>query len=140
LQLQSDDLIIGKDVVRKVLEDVGKAIQEQIRNGIDEYKQETEKRKLELIGIISVKVKDIEDKGNISLVHLNDAIKSSIDAFDAKVKQSIQEIDNLTRKGNEALESVANDGVQNINKEKENAIKEIQKAAEKCNKGNTLVI
>jgi predicted ArsR family transcriptional regulator len=125
-------LIIGKDVVRKVLEDVGKTIQEQIRNEMDEYKQETEKRKLELIDIINLKVKDIEDKGNVSLAKLNDAINSSIDAFDAKVKQSIQEIENLERKGKETLESVANDGVQKVNKEKENAIKEIQKAAEKC--------
>ncbi|XP_060571245.1 uncharacterized protein LOC132729492 [Ruditapes philippinarum] len=74
-KLQSDDLIIGKDVVRKVLEDVGKTIQEQIRNEMDEYKQETEKRKLELIDIINLKVKDIEDKGNVSLAKLNDAIK-----------------------------------------------------------------
>ncbi|XP_060579508.1 uncharacterized protein LOC132736368, partial [Ruditapes philippinarum] len=134
-KLQSDDLIIGKDVVRKVLEDVGKTIQEQIRNEMDEYKQETEKRKLELIDIINLKVKDIEDKGNVSLAKLNDAINSSIDAFDAKVKQSIQEIENLARKGKETLESVANDGVQTVNKEKENAIKEIQKAAEKS-RGN----
>jgi dGTP triphosphohydrolase len=132
LQLQSDDLIIGKDVVRKVLEDVGKTIQEQIRNGMNEYKQDTEKRKLELIDIISIKVKDIEDKRIVSLAQLNDAINSSIDAFEAKVKQSIQEIDNLARKGKETLESVAKDGVQNVNKEKENAIQEIQQAAEIC--------
>jgi hypothetical protein len=111
------------------LEDVGKTIQEQIRNEMDEYKQETEKRKLELIDIINLKVKDIE---NVSLAQLNDAINSSIDAFDAKVKQSIQEIDNLARKGKETLESVVNDGVQTVNKEKENAIMDIQKAAEKC--------
>ncbi|XP_060560444.1 uncharacterized protein LOC132720333 [Ruditapes philippinarum] len=99
---------------------------------MDEYKQETEKRKLELIDIINLKVKDIE---NVSLAQLNDAINSSIDAFDAKVKQSIQEIDNLARKGKETLESVANDGVQTVTKEKENAIMDIQKAAEKS-RGN----
>jgi hypothetical protein len=121
-------LIIGKDVVRKVLEDVGKTIQEQIRNEMDEYKKKTEERKLELIKDIDLKVKEIEEKGNVSLAQL----KSFIDAFETKVTESIQEIDSQTRKGKETIESVTNDGVQNVNKEKENAIKEIQKAAEKC--------
>ncbi|XP_060588076.1 uncharacterized protein LOC132743564 [Ruditapes philippinarum] len=134
-KLQSDDLIIGKDVVRKVLDDVRKTIQEQIKNEMNEYKQKTEERKLELINIINLKVKDIEEKGNVSLVQLNGAVQSSIDAFEAKVKESIQEIDSQTKKGKETLESVTNDGVQNVNKEKENAMKEIQKAAEKS-RGN----
>ncbi|XP_060607621.1 uncharacterized protein LOC132759790 [Ruditapes philippinarum] len=127
-KLQSDDLIIGKDVVRKVLDDVGKTIQEQIRNEMDVYKQKTEERKLELINSVNLKIKDIEEKGNVSLAKL----KSSIDAFETKVTESIQEIDSRTRKGIETIESVTNDGVQNVKEEKENAIKEIQKAAEKC--------
>jgi hypothetical protein len=125
-------LVIGKDVVRKVLDDLGKTIQEQIRNEMDEYKQKTKEKKLELINIINLKIKDIEEKGNVSLAKLNGAVKLSIDAFEAKVKESIQEIDSQTRKGKETIEIVTNYGVQNVNKEKESAIKEIQKAAEKC--------
>jgi hypothetical protein len=93
------------------LEDVGKTIQEQIRNEMDEYKKKTEEQKLELIDIVKLQVKAIEDKGNVSLNQLNDALKLSVDTFDAKVQKAIQDIEVVAKK------------------ETENAIKEIQKAA-----------
>jgi hypothetical protein len=98
---------------------------------MDEYKQKTEKHKLKLIDIINLKVKDIDDQGNIALSRLNDAFKSSIDAFEARVQKSIQEIGKQTMKSKRKLEDVANNGVQEIENETGKAIKKIQKSAKK---------
>jgi hypothetical protein len=75
-----------------------------------------------------LKVKDIEDKRNVSITQLNDALKSCVDVFDARVQTSLQEIDNKTQKGRQILETVANEGVKKVIKEAENVIKEVQKA------------
>jgi hypothetical protein len=126
-----DELIIGKDVVRAVLEDVGNVIQEQIRNEMDEFKQKADKQKLELIEIINLKVKDIDDEGNISLSKLKDTFTSSIDAFEAKVQKAIQEIDKQITKGERKLKIVAKEEVKKFREEGSNVIKEIQKAVKK---------
>ncbi|XP_060561205.1 uncharacterized protein LOC132720976 [Ruditapes philippinarum] len=115
-KLQMDELIIGKDVVRAVLEDVGKAIQEQIRNEMDEFKQKTDQQKIELIEIINLKVKDIDDEGNISLSKLKDTFTSSIDAFEAKVQKASQEIYKQKTKGKRKLKIVAKEEVKKLGK------------------------
>ncbi|XP_060581121.1 uncharacterized protein LOC132737791 [Ruditapes philippinarum] len=129
-KLQLDELIIGKDVVRTVLEDVGNAIQEQIRNEIDEFEQKTEKQNLELIEIINLKVKDIEDEGNISFSKLKDTFTSSIDALEAKVQKAIQEIEEQKTKEERKLKIVAKEELKTIREEGANVIKEIHEAAE----------
>ena len=121
-------MVIGKDVLLKVLDDAGKTIQEHIRTEMNDYKCETERRKLELIDLITTTVKDIEDQGNISKTVLFETLKSSIEAIEIKVKESINKIQERGKQIIDEGVKKLNEGVQKLNKEKENAIKEIQEA------------
>ena len=100
LQLQNDDLVIGTDVVRLVLNDVGNAIQKQITDEISQYQQVTEEQKKELLDTVQKKIKDIEIQENVSVTHLNNILKTSVDNFKTLVQESVQEITNRVRDGN----------------------------------------
>lgn len=101
--------------MRLVLNDVGKALQEQITDEISEYKQVTEDQKKELLDIVQNKIKDIEIQENVSVTNLNDVLRTSVDSFKTLVQESVEEITNQVREGKEELI-----------KEKECAIKEIR--------------
>ena len=107
-------------MLRQVLEDAGNEIQQLIRNERNEYKLEAEKRKLDLIDKVNMKVQEIEDKRNVSL----ETLKACLDALEAKA----QELSDMGEQKKRMLEDVANEGVKNVNVEAENALNKIQKA------------
>ena len=118
-QLKNDDLIIGKEMLRQVLEDAGKDIQQLIRNERNEYKIEAEKQKLELIDNVNMKVREIADERNVSVGQLKETLKASVDALEAKAQE---------RK--KMLDETVDEGIKNVKAETENALKKIQIANE----------
>ena len=131
-QLQNDDLIIGKEVLRQVLEDAGKDIQQIIKNERNAYKAEDKKRKLDLIDTVNTKVQENADERTVSSEQLKMILKASEDTL-ARAQEIKQEIKDMGEQRKHSLEKVASEGIKNVKTEKENALEEIQKAKQsKC--------
>ncbi|XP_053382059.1 uncharacterized protein LOC123541230 [Mercenaria mercenaria] len=92
LQLQNDTLVIGKDDLRKVLDDGCKAVQDEIRTAKDDYKKDAERQKLQLIKITNEYVSDIGRQGKASMSQLDQACKSAMDEIEKQRKKSVKEV------------------------------------------------
>ncbi|XP_053403583.1 uncharacterized protein LOC128558439 isoform X2 [Mercenaria mercenaria] len=90
LQLQNDTLVIGTDVVRKVLDSVAKAVQDEIGTEMNVHKKEAEKKKLELIKITRTYIKVINKQGKVSMAQLDKALQSANDEIEKQRRKSVK--------------------------------------------------
>ncbi|XP_053391987.1 uncharacterized protein LOC123543639 [Mercenaria mercenaria] len=93
LQLQNDTLVIGKDDVRKVLDDVGKAVQDEIRTAKEDYKKDAERQKLKLIKMTKRYVGAIDRHGKALVSQLDKAYISAMDEIEKQAKKSVEDVE-----------------------------------------------
>ncbi|XP_060575348.1 uncharacterized protein LOC132732844 [Ruditapes philippinarum] len=75
-QLENDTLVIGKDAIRKVLDDVAKAIQDKMKAGLDE---QYDRIKLDMIKIKQEDVQSLESQIADGVKRLNDERDKDVD-------------------------------------------------------------
>ncbi|XP_053382072.1 uncharacterized protein LOC128549457 [Mercenaria mercenaria] len=92
LQLQNDTLVIGKDDVRKVLDDVGKVVQEEIMTAKEDYMKNAKRKTLQLIKLTKTNVSAIDRHGKTSMSQLEKAYKSAMDEIEKQAKKSIEDV------------------------------------------------
>ncbi|XP_053383444.1 uncharacterized protein LOC123539625 [Mercenaria mercenaria] len=80
LQLQNDTLVIGKDDVLDVLDDVRKTV------------QDAKSKKLQLIQLTKKHISDIVKRGKVSMSQLDKAYKSAMDEIEKQAKKSIEDV------------------------------------------------
>ncbi|XP_053382042.1 uncharacterized protein LOC123540405 [Mercenaria mercenaria] len=80
LQLQNDTLVIGKDDVLNVLDDVRKTV------------QDAKSKKLQLIQLTKKHISDIVKRGKVSMSQLDKAYKSAMDEIEKQAKKSIEDV------------------------------------------------
>ncbi|XP_060581704.1 uncharacterized protein LOC132738251 [Ruditapes philippinarum] len=121
-ELQNDTLLIGKDDVRKVLDDVAKVAHDNIKTQGDEFIKEAEKRKLELIETTKKSLETLGNKENITLAEVDKVLKSSIDELEKQTKVSLKRIKKATDKGVKKMKT-------ETLKESEAAVDQVKQAA-----------
>ncbi|XP_053382016.1 uncharacterized protein LOC128549404 [Mercenaria mercenaria] len=92
LQLQNDTLVIGKDDVRKVLDDIGKAVQDEIRTAKEDYMKNAKMKTLQIIKLTKTFVSTIDKHGKASMSQLEKAYKSAMDEIEKQAKKSIEDV------------------------------------------------
>ncbi|XP_053382737.1 lamin-1-like [Mercenaria mercenaria] len=130
LQLQNDTLVIGKDDIRKVLDDIAKAVQDKIKTEMNEYMKEAEKKKLELINVTNKSVKAIGNQGKISIAELDNALKSAIDVIEKQTKESLKKVQAEADKGVNKLEVKAEAGEKQIEESTDKGVNKLEVKAE----------
>ncbi|XP_060560580.1 uncharacterized protein LOC132720451 [Ruditapes philippinarum] len=115
-ELQNDTLLIGKDDVRKVLDDVAKIAQDKIKAQCDEFNRDAEKRKLNLIETTQKSLETLENKEKITLAELGKVLKSSIDEIEKLTKDSLQKINTETDKAVKKMKIESESGISLIHK------------------------
>ncbi|XP_053400383.1 uncharacterized protein LOC123565918 [Mercenaria mercenaria] len=127
LQLQNDTLVIGKDDVRKVLDDVAKAVQDKIRTNL----KEAEKKKIELINVMNESVKAIDNEKNVSIAQLEKAFKSAIDELERQTKESLTKVQSEAYIATKQIEEGTDKGVNKLEVKAEAGVKQIEESADK---------
>ncbi|XP_053382077.1 uncharacterized protein LOC123540064 isoform X2 [Mercenaria mercenaria] len=92
LQLQNDTLVIGKDDVRKVLDDIGKAVQDEIRTAKEDYVKNAKMKTLQIIQLTKTFVSTIDKHGKASMSQLEKAYTSAMDEIEKQAKKSIKDV------------------------------------------------
>ncbi|XP_053383440.1 uncharacterized protein LOC123540065 [Mercenaria mercenaria] len=92
LQLQNDTLVIGKDDVRKVLDDIGKAVQDEIRTAKEDYMKNAKMKTLQIIKLTKTFVSTIDKHGKASISQLEKAYNSAMDEIEKQAKKSIEDV------------------------------------------------
>ncbi|XP_045205179.2 uncharacterized protein LOC123557644 isoform X2 [Mercenaria mercenaria] len=96
-QLQNDTSVIGIGDIRKMLDDVAKAVEDELRTEKDDHKKKTEKLKLELIKITNKYVSAFKRQEKLSMSELDKVLQSAVDEMGVHTKKSIIE-DHSTQK------------------------------------------
>ncbi|XP_053382095.1 uncharacterized protein LOC123540074 isoform X2 [Mercenaria mercenaria] len=78
-QLQNDTLVIDIEDIRKVLDDVAKAVENELRTEKDEHTKKAEKQKLELIKITNKSVSAFKRQEKWSMFELDKVISAVVE-------------------------------------------------------------
>ncbi|XP_053383427.1 uncharacterized protein LOC128549805 [Mercenaria mercenaria] len=92
LQLQNDTLVVGRDDVRKVLDDVGNEVQDIIKTSKDAFKKDAERKKFQLIKLTKTYLGAIDRHGKVSMSQLDKALKSAIDEIEQQTKKAVKKV------------------------------------------------
>ncbi|XP_045163453.2 uncharacterized protein LOC123527829 [Mercenaria mercenaria] len=114
-QLQNNTLVIRSDDVRRVLEEVAKAIQDKIKNEMDKLKKIAEEEKLKLI---TDSVHAIKSQEDMSVSDLKQSLSDALNEIERKTQQSVDIIRTETEQqkttASRKIESGVEDGLEKI--------------------------
>ncbi|XP_060598758.1 uncharacterized protein LOC132752446 [Ruditapes philippinarum] len=139
-ELKDDKLLIGKDDVRKVLDDVAKVAHKKI-------KTRAEKIKNELIEATRKFLATLKSKEKVTLAEIDNVLKSAIGVIENRTKVSRKRINTETDRGVKKLKIETKSGVRVIHKatdecankilkESENAMDQVKQTLEELKKAN----
>ncbi|XP_053379795.1 uncharacterized protein LOC128548567 [Mercenaria mercenaria] len=129
-ELQNDTLVIDKEDIKKVLDDVAKAVQYRIKSESEKQQKNHEKQKLELIKEIKKSLLAIRRHKSISMSLLKRVVSSALSKIEESTKESLEKIHAQTQRGKKRVLLETEKSVKTIEEETERGKRKVIKTTD----------